>query len=150
MALKIFSRSSILDIWLSSEYVFSGNYTKAIFSERKLFETFWENNTSMNSVFVGNKAKVEFRNGRFKKTKHAKFSEIWTFLTPWYARVRFSKNLAWFVFFLKRLFWDSSLFFLITEVFLILNFDRPNMLQILNPKNHNSVFASPLKNWNLF
>ena len=47
MALKIFSRSFILDIRLSSEYVVSGNYAKAIFSERKLFETFRENNTSM-------------------------------------------------------------------------------------------------------
>ena len=31
--------------------------------------------------------KGESRNECFKKTKHAKFSEKWTFLTPWYAHV---------------------------------------------------------------
>ena len=31
---------------------------------------------------VGNKAKGESQNGYFKKTKHAKFSEKRTFLTP--------------------------------------------------------------------
>ena len=53
------------------------------------------------------------QNGCFKKTKHVKFSEERTFLTPWYAHVRFSENLACFVFF-KHLFWDS-LFCLITD-----------------------------------
>ena len=52
--------------------------------------------------------KGKFQNGCFKKTKHAKFSEKRTFLTPWYAhvrvcirgvrKVRFSENLACFVF----------------------------------------------------
>ena len=32
--------------------------------------------------------KGESQNGCFKKTKHAKFSEKQTFLTPWYAHVR--------------------------------------------------------------
>ena len=32
--------------------------------------------------------KGESQNGCFKKTKHAKFSEKRTFLTPWYAHVR--------------------------------------------------------------
>ena len=32
--------------------------------------------------------KGESQNGCFKKTKHAKFSEKQTFLTPWYVRVR--------------------------------------------------------------
>ena len=32
--------------------------------------------------------KRESQNGCFKKTKHAKFSEKWTFLTLWYAHVR--------------------------------------------------------------
>ena len=30
----------------------------------------------------------ESQNGCFKKRKHAKFSEKWTFFTPWYAHVR--------------------------------------------------------------
>ena len=29
------------------------------------------------------KQKGELQNGRYKKTKHAKFPEKWTFLTPW-------------------------------------------------------------------
>ena len=46
--------------------------------------------------------KGESQNGCFKKTKHAKFSEIWKFVSPWYAHARmyqrvrnicFSKNL---------------------------------------------------------
>ena len=57
--------------------------------------------------------KDESQNGCFKKTKHAKFSEKRTFLTPWYAHVRFSENLACFVF-LKHPFWDSP-FCLITD-----------------------------------
>ena len=66
------------------------------------------------------------QNGCFnKKKKHAKFSGNRTFLTPWYAHVRvhtcvyqrvrnvrFSENLACFVF-LKQPFWDSP-FCLIT------------------------------------
>ena len=32
--------------------------------------------------------KAEFQNRCFKKTRDAKFSEKWTFLTPWYAHVR--------------------------------------------------------------
>ena len=32
--------------------------------------------------------KGESQNGSFKKTKHAKFSEKRTFLTPWYGHVR--------------------------------------------------------------
>ena len=31
--------------------------------------------------------KGKYQNGCFKKTKHNKFSEKWTFLTPWYAHV---------------------------------------------------------------
>ena len=33
----------------------------------------------------------ESQNGCFKKTKHAKFSEKRTFLTPWYAHVKSRK-----------------------------------------------------------
>ena len=33
--------------------------------------------------------KRKSKNGCFKKTKHAKFSEKQTFVTPWYAHVRF-------------------------------------------------------------
>ena len=40
--------------------------------------------------FVRYKAKDESRNEGDKKTKHAKFSEKLTFLTPWYAHVYFS------------------------------------------------------------
>ena len=78
--------------------------------------------------------KGESQNGCFKKTKHAKFSEKWTFLTLWYPHVlirirrvrnvrfsgnlvrnvRFSENLACFVF-LKHQFW-GSLFCRITDV----------------------------------
>ena len=74
--------------------------------------------------FVGNKAKGESQSGCFKKTKHAKFSEKRTFVTPWYAYVRtctyhrvrnvcFLENLACFIF-LKQPFWDSP-FCLITD-----------------------------------
>ena len=49
------------------------------------------------------KQKDESQNWCYKKTKHAKFSEKRTYLTPWYAQtrvrnVRFSENLACFVF----------------------------------------------------
>ena len=37
------------------------------------------------SSIVGNKAKDESQNRCYKKTKHVKFSEKQTFLTPWYA-----------------------------------------------------------------
>ena len=68
--------------------------------------------------------KGESQNECFKKTKNAKFSEKRTFLTTWYAHVRtcaylgvrnvrFSENLAWFVF-LKHPFWHLP-FCLITE-----------------------------------
>ena len=40
---------------------------------------------NMSSVI---RQKGEPQTGCFKKTKHAKFSEKWTFLTPWYAHVR--------------------------------------------------------------
>ena len=75
---------------------------------------------SLNSSVIRQKGESE--SGCFKKTKHAKFSENRTFLTPWYAHVRvrigvrnarFSENLACFVF-LKHPFWDS-LFCLITD-----------------------------------
>ena len=66
--------------------------------------------------------KGESQNWCFKETKHAKFSEKRTFVTPWCARtyqgvrnVRFSENLACFVF-LKHPFWDSP-FCLITDEF---------------------------------
>ena len=43
--------------------------------------------------------KGESQNGCFKKTKHAQFSDKWTFLTPWYAHVRKkTENLVRFVF----------------------------------------------------
>ena len=61
--------------------------------------------------------KCESQNGCFRKTKHAKFSETQTFLTPWYQRirnVRFSENLASFAF-LKHPFWGSP-FCLIADV----------------------------------
>ena len=82
------------------------------------------------------KQKSKYQDGCFKKTKHAKFSEKQTFLTPWYAdkfrvlcfletpvlvcvsevrNVRFSENLAWFVF-LKHPSWDFP-FCLITDDF---------------------------------
>ena len=81
----------------------------------------------LNNILIANSAvirqKSESQNRCFKKTKHAKFSEKRTFLTPWYAHVtcayqgirnvRFSENLVCFVF-LKHLFWDSP-FCLITD-----------------------------------
>ena len=82
--------------------------------------------TRNRQYFVGNIAKRRISKRVFKKTKHAKFSEKRTFLTPWYAHVcmcmcayqevintRFTKNLACFVF-LKHPFWDSP-FCLITD-----------------------------------
>ena len=54
------------------------------------------------------------QNGCFKKTKHVKFSGKRTFLTPWYKHVRFSENLACFVF-LKHPFWDSPFCLIIDE-----------------------------------
>ena len=60
--------------------------------------------------------KGEAQNGCFKKTKHAKFSEKRTFLTPAYQgvrNIRFSESLACFVF-LKHPFWDLP-FCLITD-----------------------------------
>ena len=60
--------------------------------------------------------KCESQNGCFKKTKHARFSEKRTFLTPWYAYVRVRiRGQEMFVFrkiwraliFLKQPFWDS-------------------------------------------
>ena len=41
------------------------------------------------SVLSVIRQKGESQNGCFKKTKHTKFSENWTFLTPWYAHVKF-------------------------------------------------------------
>ena len=83
-----------------------------------------------NSLVIRQKGKSQI--GYFKKTKLAKFSEIRTFLTPWYAdvrvcirvhictcvyqgirNVRFSENLACYVF-LKQPSWDSP-FCLITD-----------------------------------
>ena len=66
--------------------------------------------------------KGESQNGCFKETKHSKFFEKWTFLTPWYAyqglrNVCFSENLACFLL-LKHPFWDS-LFCLINDQFLV-------------------------------
>ena len=64
--------------------------------------------------------KDESQNGCFKKTKHVKFSEKRTFLTPWYTLVRaylgvrntrFSENLTCFIF-LKHPFWDSPFCFI--------------------------------------
>ena len=66
--------------------------------------------------------KVVSQNGCFKKSKYAKISEKWAFLTPWYAcanqgvrNVRFLENLPCFVF-LKYPFYDSP-FCLITDKF---------------------------------
>ena len=59
------------------------------------------------------KQKGESQNECFKKTKHTKFPEKRTFLTPWYAHVRFSENLVCFVF-LEHPFWVSP-FCLITD-----------------------------------
>ena len=83
-----------------------------------------------NSLVIRQKGKSQI--GYFKKTKLAIFSEIRTFLTPWYAdvrvrirvrtctcvyqgirNVRFSENLACYVF-LKHPSWDSP-FCLITD-----------------------------------
>ena len=67
----------------------------------------------LNYEFVGNKANGESQNGGKKKTKHAKFSVKWIFLTPWYTHlrknVRFSENLSYFVFLLPP-FWDLAFF----------------------------------------
>ena len=86
---------------------------------------------SLNSSVLSQKG--ESQNWCFKKTKHAKFSEKWTFVTPWCARtyqgvrnVRFSENLACFVF-LKHPFWDSP-FCLITEEFYPLKISFENFL----------------------
>ena len=48
---------------------------------RKLLEWFSNNYAKMNSVLV-TRQKGESQNGCFKNTKHAKFSEKRTFLTP--------------------------------------------------------------------
>ena len=57
--------------------------------------------------------KGESQNECFKKTKHTKIFEKWTFFTPIYAHVVLFENLACFVF-LKNPFSDS-LFCLITD-----------------------------------
>ena len=59
---------------------------------------------------VGYKQKGESQNKCFNKSKHVKYSEKWTFLSPWYAyqgvkNFGFSENLACFAF-LKHPFWD--------------------------------------------
>ena len=60
--------------------------------------------------------KGQSQNGCFKKTKHVKFSEKRTFLTPrscahpGLRNVCFSENLTCFVF-LKHLFWDSPFYY---------------------------------------
>ena len=46
----------------------------------KYFWIKWNNSSVL-------RQKGEFQNGYFKKTKHAKFFEKRTFLTPWYAQV---------------------------------------------------------------
>ena len=78
-----------------------GNSTEWIYRESEI-------RAILSSVI---RQKGELQNECFKKTKHAKFSEKQTFLTPWYAHVR--ENLARFVF-LKHPFWSSS-FCLITD-----------------------------------
>ena len=67
-----------------------------------LFSSLFSRENWISSVI---RQKGESQNGCFKKTKHAKFSEERTFLTPWNARayqgvrnVRFLENLACFVF----------------------------------------------------
>ena len=117
-----------------------------LFSLKFMIELFYKNSwrlltVNYNSSVIRQKGKSQ--NGCFKKTKHAKFSEKRTFLTPWYAHqslflnkdaglrpatlckkrlwcayqgirnVRFSENLACF-FFMKHPFWDSP-FCLITD-----------------------------------
>ena len=53
-----------------------------IFQERML--SHWTLNQSLPVI----RQKGESQKGCYKKTKHAKFSEKWTFLTPWYTHVR--------------------------------------------------------------
>ena len=75
---------------------------------------YWERLDNYISSVI--RQKGESQNGCFKKTKHAKFSEKQTFLTPdmhtctcdyqGVRIVRFSENLACIVF-LKHPFWDS-------------------------------------------
>ena len=82
---------------------------------RKKSRHFFGYKKSHNSLVI--RQKGESQNGCFKETKHAKFSEKRTFVTPWYAHVRvrvfvlrnvcFLENLLCSVF-LKHPFWDST------------------------------------------
>ena len=95
------------------------------------------------SLVIRQKGKSQ--NECFKKTKHARFSEKRTFLTPWYAHVggrirgvrnvRFSENLACFVF-LKHPFWDSPF---------CLNTDEISSSVFINPFHTTGVFPYLLK-----
>ena len=75
------------------------------------------------------KQKGKSQKGCFKNTKHDKFSEKRTFLTLWCAyqgvrNVRFSKNLACFVF-LKHPFWDLCVCLITDEVSFLTNIPFP-------------------------
>ena len=105
------------------EFVFLVRYTGRI--KFSFLEDFmWRKNILVYCTSSVIRQKDESKNGCFKKTKHATFSEKRTFLTLWYAHartyaykrlrnVRFLENVACFVF-LKHPFWDSP-FCLITE-----------------------------------
>ena len=74
------------------------------------FLRYWE----ISSVI---RQKGESQNECFKKTKHAKFSEKRTFLTPWYAHVRKTVNhltlmmmmIWWWIVFCRMVDWRKSL-----------------------------------------
>ena len=87
--------------------------------------------------------KSKSQNGCFKKTKHAKFSEMNIFYPLLCTRscayqgvkdIHFLENLAWFVF-LKHLFWDSP-FCLITEDLELQQNDCWYFLPYIHPYNH--------------
>ena len=82
----------------------------------------------LHEQLVGSKAKGESQNGGNKNTKHAKFSEKYVYVSEGKIRtcayqgvknVRFSENLARFVFLLPP-FWDSS-FCHITDELIVIN-----------------------------
>ena len=77
--------------------------------------------------------KGESQNGCFKKTKHVKFSEKRTFLTPWYAHVTGGKKYSFFwkltcFVFLKHPFWDTP-FCLITDELVYWNYWYTDILE---------------------
>ena len=79
---KLMNTLSFLFFVIGS-YCYGLNKTHTVHFFTNLWPRVWKKFRSWFYI-VGNKTKRRF----FKKTKHAKFSEIRTFLTPWYAHMR--------------------------------------------------------------